>query len=221
MPESKDTDWDWSEFYHRNNDELVATWGNLANRVLAFTYKNFDGKVPDPGPLTGDDEALLKQVEDGFQSVAQEMEAVHLRAALGEAMRLATEVNRYLDFTAPWQSIKTDRQAAARSVYTAIRAIDSIKLMLAPFLPHTSEKLHIYLGYTRPLFGTQATARWKMRSANTPSCATTRTAPPATGHPARSRSGACWFNPVRCSKNWIPKSSKKSAPAWATRPFKS
>jgi methionyl-tRNA synthetase len=157
MPETKDTDWDWSDFYHRNNDELVATWGNLANRVLAFTYKNFDGKIPEPGPLTGDDEALLKQIEDGFQSVAQEMEAVHLRAALGEAMRLATEVNRYLDITAPWQAIKTDRQAAARSVYTAIRAIDSLKLMLAPFLPFSSEKLHIFLGYTQPLFGKQST----------------------------------------------------------------
>lgn len=161
MPESKDTDWDWEDFYHRNNDELVATWGNLANRVLAFTYKNFDGKIPDPGPLTGEDEALLKQVEDGFQSVAQEMEAVRLRAALGESMRLATEVNRYLDITAPWQAIKTDRVAAARSVYTAIRAIDSLKILLAPFLPHSSEKLHIFLGYTQPLFGTQDTARIK------------------------------------------------------------
>jgi methionyl-tRNA synthetase len=155
MPESKDTDWDWSDFYHRNNDELVATWGNLANRVLAFTYKNFDGKIPDPGTLTEEDNALIKQVESGFLSVAQEMDAVHLRAALGEAMRLATEVNRYLDITAPWQSIKVDRAAAARSVYTAIRAIDSIKVLLAPFLPFTSEKLHGYFGYPEPLFGKQ------------------------------------------------------------------
>ncbi len=157
MPETKDTDWDWNDFYKRNNDELVATWGNLANRVLSFAYRNFDGKVPEPGPLTGEDEALLKQVEDGFQSVAQEMEAVRLRAALGEAMRLATEVNRYLDITAPWQAIKTDRVAAGRAVYTAIRAIDSLKLLLAPFLPFTSEKLHTYLGYTQPLFGKQYT----------------------------------------------------------------
>jgi methionyl-tRNA synthetase len=161
MPESKDTDWDWEDFYHRNNDELVATWGNLVNRVLAFNYKNFDGKVPEPGPLTGEDEALLNQVEDGFQSVAQEMEAVHLRAALGEAMRLATEVNRYLDITAPWQAIKTDRISAARSVYTAIRAIDSLKILLAPFLPHSSEKLNGFLGYSQPLFGSQDTARVK------------------------------------------------------------
>jgi len=157
MPETRDSDWDWNDFLHRNNDELVATWGNLANRVLSFAFKNFDGKVPDPGELTELDKELLVTVEDGFQSVAQEMEAVHLRAALVEAMSLATEVNKYLDITAPWQAIKTDRQAAGRAIYTAIRAIDSLKIMLAPFLPFTSEKLHTFLGYDQPLFGTQST----------------------------------------------------------------
>ncbi len=83
--------------------------------------------MPEPGELTDEDTELLRQIESGFQSVAEEMEAVHLRAALAEAMRLATEVNRYLDMTAPWQAIKTDRAAAARSIYTAIRAIDSIE----------------------------------------------------------------------------------------------
>ncbi len=155
MPESKDTDWAWEDFFKRNNDELVATWGNLANRMLSFAYKNWEGHVPDPGELEARDRELLAQVENGFQSVADEMEAVRLRAALGEAMRLATEVNKYLDQTAPWQAIKTDRAAAARSVYTALRAVDSIKILLAPFLPFTSEKLHTYLGYTTPLFGEQ------------------------------------------------------------------
>ena len=103
------------------------------------------------------DTELLKTVEDGFETVARELEAVHLRAALGEAMRLAGEVNRYLDQTAPWSAIKTDRQAAARAVYVALRAINSLKMMFAPFLPFTSEKLHIALGYTQPLFGTQYT----------------------------------------------------------------
>ena len=161
MPEAKDTDWDWEDFYKRNNDELVATWGNLANRVLAFTYKNWEGKVPDPGPLTEQDEALLKTVKKGFETVGNEFEMVHLRAALGEAMRLATEVNRYLDQTAPWTVIKTDRIAAARSVYTAIACIDMLKIMLAPFLPFSSEKLHVYLGYTEPLFGKQVVEKIK------------------------------------------------------------
>jgi len=155
MPEARDADWDWEDFYKRNNDELVATWGNLANRVLSFTYKNFNGQVPDPGELTPIDQELLQAIEGGFESVARELEAVRLRAALGEAMRLASEVNRYLDQTAPWTAIKTDRQAAARAVYVALRAIDSLKILFAPFLPHTSEKLHTFFGNTAPLFGTQ------------------------------------------------------------------
>ena len=123
--------------------------------MLAFTYKNFDGVVPEPGVLTSLDKELLEMIEGGFESVARELEAVHMRAALGEAMRLAGEVNRYLDQTAPWATIKQDRQAAARAVYTALRAIDSLKILLSPFLPFTSEKLHGYFGYTTPLFGTQ------------------------------------------------------------------
>ncbi len=156
MPESKDTDWDWEDFYKRNNDELVATWGNLANRVLSFAYKHWEGKVPDPGELTALDQELLAAVEGGFESVAQHMEAVHLRSALGEAMRLAGEVNKYLDQTAPWMAIKSDKATAARAIFTAIRAIDSLKLLLAPFLPFTSEQLHTYLCYSQPLFGEQS-----------------------------------------------------------------
>jgi len=155
MPESKDTDWDWDDFFHRNNDELVATWGNLVNRVLAFTYKHWEGVLPDPGELRPGDKELLASVEKGFETVAEYFESVHLRAALGEAMRLASEVNKYLDTSAPWFEIKTDKAAAAKSVYTAILAVDSIKTMLAPFLPFTCEQLHRFLGYDTPLFGTQ------------------------------------------------------------------
>jgi len=157
MPESKDSDWDWKEFVARNNNELVATWGNLANRVLAFCYKNWDGHVPvvDVSSLRPTDLSLLSVIEAGFGSVGKELDAVHLRAALGEAMRLATEVNKYLDTNAPWFEIKTDRDAAAKSVYTALKAIDSLKVLFAPFLPFTSEKLHTFLGYDTPLFGEQ------------------------------------------------------------------
>jgi len=155
MPESKDTDWDWEDFFHRNNDELVATWGNLANRVLSFTCNHWEKKVADPGELTDMDKDLLAQVEKGFETVAAEMDAVHLRAALAEGMRLATEVNKYLDQTAPWSAIKTDKAAAARSVYTALKAIDSLKILLAPFLPFTSERLNGFFGNDRPLFGKQ------------------------------------------------------------------
>lgn len=159
MPELRDTDWDWAEFVARNNNELVATWGNLANRVLSFCYKHWDGHVPalDPQTLRPADRELLAVIESGFESVGRELEAVHLRAALQDAMRLASEVNKYLDASAPWFQIKTDREEAARSIYTALRAIDSLKIMLAPFLPFTCQRLHEFFGYQTPLFGEQYT----------------------------------------------------------------
>ena len=157
MPETRDTDWDWEEFYHRNNDELVATWGNLANRVLSFAYKHWEGIVPDPGELQKDDLALLAEIEKGFDTVGTELDAVKLRAALNEAMRLASEVNKYLDTTAPWLTIKTDKQAAGRSIYVAMKAIDSLKILFSPFLPFSSEALNKYLGYDNQLFGEQYT----------------------------------------------------------------
>ncbi len=157
MPEARDTDWDWKEFFHKNNDELVATWGNLANRVLSFAYKHWEGVIPDPGQLTPQDEDIIRQIEKGFETVGTELEAVHLRAALAEAMRLASEVNKYLDTTAPWFTIKTDKAEAGRAVFVAMKCIDSLKVLFAPFLPHTCEKLHTFMGFDAPLFGMQST----------------------------------------------------------------
>lgn len=155
MPEAKDSEWDWQDFLNRNNNELVATWGNLANRVLTFAYKHWEGRVPSPGELRPADRQVLETVDEGFQTVGKHLEAVRLRAALTEAIRLASEVNKYLDQSAPWFEIKSDKSAAATTIYTALRAIDSLKVLLAPFLPFTSERLHTYLGYTQPLFGDQ------------------------------------------------------------------
>lgn len=157
MPEMKDSDWDWADFVARNNNELVATWGNLVNRVLSFAYKHWEGHVPDvsESDLRLIDTALLSTVEGGFASVGRELEAVRLRAALSEAMKLATAVNQYLDQTSPWSEVKKDKAEAAKTIYTALRAIDSLKVIFAPFLPFTSEKLHSYLGYDTPLFGEQ------------------------------------------------------------------
>ncbi len=155
MPENRDTDWNWDDFLARNNNELVATWGNLANRVLSFAYKHWEGTIPDPGELTAEDQEVLAKVEAGFGNVGALYEAVRLRAALGEAMSLATEVNKYLDHAAPWKQIKSDKRAAGRTIYTALKAIDSLKVLLAPVLPFTSAQLHSCLGYSFPLFGEQ------------------------------------------------------------------
>ena len=160
MPEYKDSDWDWADFLARNNNELVATWGNLVNRVLSFAYKHWEGRAPDFAEESPDgpnfrpiDRNLLTTVEAGFESVGRELEAVRLRSALGEAMKLATAVNQYLDQTSPWSEVKKDKAEASKTIYTALRAIDSLKVILAPFLPFSSEKLHHFLGYHEPLFG--------------------------------------------------------------------
>jgi methionyl-tRNA synthetase len=155
MPETRDSDFSWEDFVRRNNDELVGTWGNLANRVLSFAYKHWDGRVPEPGELRPDDQQLLDQVEGGFETVGNLLEGVKLRAALQEAMRLAREVNGYLD-RAPWFGvIKEDKTSAATTVYTALRSIDSLKVLLSPFLPFSAERLNTTLGYDQPLFGEQ------------------------------------------------------------------
>lgn len=154
MPESKDTDWDWEDFYKRNNDELVATWGNLCNRVISFANKHW-GEVPEPGELDETDKELLNTIENGFDSVAAFYNKTQLRAALSETMRLASEVNKYLDVAAPWTLVKSDKEAAGRKIYTALRAIDNLKIMFSPVLPFTSEKLNGILGYTDHIFGTQ------------------------------------------------------------------
>jgi len=161
MPEAKDSDWDWAEFVARNNNELVATWGNLANRVLSFCYKHWEGHVPGdtgkPMSLRDADVELLKTIENGFNVVGAELDAVRLRSALGETMKLATAVNQYLDVNAPWSAVKTDKDGAAKTIYTALKAIDSLKIMFAPFIPFTSERLHGFFGYETPLFGEQYT----------------------------------------------------------------
>jgi len=161
MPESHDSDFSWADFVRRNNDELVATWGNLANRVLSFAYKHWDGQVPDPGELRPIDRQLLEQIEAGFATVGEHLEAVRLRAGLTEAMSLARSVNGYLD-RAPWFGvIKQDKASAATTVYTALRAIDNLKVLLAPFLPFSSERLNALLGYEQPLFGEIKIASFK------------------------------------------------------------
>jgi methionyl-tRNA synthetase len=161
MPETRDSNWDWEDFVTRNNSQLVATWGNLANRVLAFTHKQWNGVIPTPGELGSADKAILQEVEKGFDTVGELLDGVKLRAALLEALRVASEVNKYLDEAEPWTVVKSDKDAAAVSLYTALQCIDNLKVIFAPFLPHSSEALHTYLGYEQPLFGEQYTEEVK------------------------------------------------------------
>jgi methionyl-tRNA synthetase len=100
---------------------------------------------------------LLAYIEGAFNTVGTELESVHLRAALQEGLRLASLVNQYLDQTAPWITVKHNKDEAALSIYTALKAIDSLKIIFAPFLPFTCQRLHEFFGYEAPLFGEQYT----------------------------------------------------------------
>ncbi len=155
LPETKDSNFYWDEFVTRNNGELVAAWGNLVNRVFGFAYPRYGAKVPEPQELDGRDRDLLSKIEAAFPVVAQAYETVRLRDALRDSMALAREVNRYLDEKAPWTVFKRDPAQAGTAIFVAMRAIDSLKILLAPVLPHTCEKINQMLGTEEPLFGTQ------------------------------------------------------------------
>ncbi|MFP4343649.1 MAG: methionine--tRNA ligase [Anaerolineales bacterium] len=152
MPETSDTNFSWEDFVQRNNSELVGIWGNLVNRVLSFTAKHF-GEVPGAGEMAEVDRELLEKAEGAFERVGESLAAVRFRAALGEALDLAREANRYLEVKAPWSQLKEDRAAAATTLNTVLQAINALKVLLAPFLPFSAQRLHEMLGYETSLFG--------------------------------------------------------------------
>ncbi len=152
-PESQDTDFTWSEFVRRNNDELVATWGNLVNRTLKNVHRHF-GEVPAPAALSEADEQILAAIEAGLDSVGDEIEAARFKAALIEAMRLAGLANQYVSEQAPWKLIDSDRERAATILYVALRCVDNLKLIFSPFLPFSSQVLNELLGYDDDIAGT-------------------------------------------------------------------
>ena len=147
MPESGDANFSWSEFVRRNNEELVATYGNLVNRVLSFTYRNFDGKVPGVQSLDEGDQGLLRAARETMDSVDENLYHCRFKAAIGQAFGLAQEANRYLDTKAPWKTIKEDRDQAGASLTVAMQAINCLKTILYPFMPFSSQKVHEFLGF--------------------------------------------------------------------------
>jgi methionyl-tRNA synthetase len=147
MPESSDSEFSEDDLVRRNNEELVSTWGNLVNRVLTITYRSFGGKVPDPGELRDTDRELLSGGEEMLAAVGQSIAACHFREGLRTAMAYAQETNRYLNQEEPWKTRESDPQAAARALYTAIGAIEALKLALYPYLPFSSQGLHALLGH--------------------------------------------------------------------------
>ncbi|MFO7619554.1 MAG: methionine--tRNA ligase [Thermoplasmata archaeon] len=141
MPENRDTDFSWEDFVTRNNSELVATYGNFVHRALSFTHKNF-GSIPD-GKLQPE---AKTEMEKALDEVAQYLERCEFKNGIKRAMELARFGNQYIDSRAPWKQLKESRQDCADTLFTSISISKTLAVMLAPYIPFSSQKLWESLG---------------------------------------------------------------------------
>ncbi len=149
-PETNDTDFTWAEFLRRNNDELVAGWGNLVNRSVSMAAKNF-GAIPpvDPDGLTEADEALLAVARAGFATVGDLIAHHRQKQAIGEAMKVVAEANKYLSEQTPWKlKGEADKPRMGTILHVALQVVSDANTLLTPFLPHSAQKVHELLGGT-------------------------------------------------------------------------
>ncbi|MGH3546054.1 MAG: methionine--tRNA ligase [Mycobacteriales bacterium] len=149
-PETQDTDFTWAEFLRRNNDELVAGWGNLVNRSISMAAKNI-GAIPAATALTDADRALLQASVQAFGVVGSLLDRCRFKAAITEAMRMVAEANRYLSDQSPWKlSADNPTEAARRDtvLHVALQLVDDCKSLLTPFLPRSSQRVFQQLGGT-------------------------------------------------------------------------
>ena len=140
-PETKDNDFTWDEFQARNNNELVAIFGNFINRVVVLTHKYYDGKVPKSENLTDFDKAVLEEMALLPQKIGQAIEQYRFREASQTLMQLARLGNKYLADSEPWKLIKTDPQRVTTIMHTALQIAAGLSILCEPILPFTAEKL--------------------------------------------------------------------------------
>ncbi|HUV48591.1 MAG TPA: methionine--tRNA ligase [Actinomycetes bacterium] len=143
-PENQDADFTWSEFVRRNNDELVAGWGNLVNRSVSMAAKNF-GRIPESVDPTDHDRELLQKVRASFGIVGDLLGKSRQKAAISEAMRTVAETNKYISDQAPWK-LKEDPVRQGTVLFTALQAVRDLNTILTPFVPHAAQKVHETLG---------------------------------------------------------------------------
>jgi methionyl-tRNA synthetase len=145
-PETSDADFTWAEFVTRNNSELVAGWGNLVNRTATMITRSF-GEIPACGDLEPVDEAVLQAVRRGFESVGDLLGHHRLRAGIAEAMRVVGEVNRYIAVTEPYKmKDESQRERLATVLHVTAQCVTDCNTLLAPFLPHAANRVHLVLG---------------------------------------------------------------------------
>jgi methionyl-tRNA synthetase len=141
MPETKDNDFTWKDFQQRNNNELVADFGNLINRVVVLTNKYYDGLVPAVVALTAEDETLLKNARATTSKIEQSLESYRFREALNELMNIARLGNKYLAEHEPWKMVKTDAARTEAIMHTVLQLAGILAVACEPFLPFTAKKL--------------------------------------------------------------------------------
>ncbi len=147
MPETSDSDFSWSGYVRRNNDELVATLGNFVHRVMTLTSRNFDQQIPAHGELEDIDQQAITKCEETLREVGRQIERRRFRDALWAAMGLAQHGNRYIDTKAPWAQMKTNPEAAATTLWTALNLVATLRTVFYPFIPFSSERIHELLGF--------------------------------------------------------------------------
>jgi methionyl-tRNA synthetase len=144
-PESQDTDFTWREFVRRNNDELVATWGNLVHRSIGFAARTL-GAIPQPGPLTTADQEVLQHARQAFGIVGGHLARSRFKAAVTEAMRVVAEANKYMSEQAPWKLRESDPDRMRTILHVVLQLVSDAKTLLTPFLPRSSARVHAMLG---------------------------------------------------------------------------
>ncbi len=147
LPETSDVDITEAELVRRINEELVATWGNLVNRVVSMTHRYFDGVVPLAGEPEWVDLEALRSVDDALVDAAAHLDGVRLRAALATLLAGAQATNQYLSETEPWKTAKTDLDRTGTTLHTALQAVSGLAAGFAAFLPQTSVRVLETLGF--------------------------------------------------------------------------
>ena len=149
-PETKDNDFTWKDFQARNNNELVAIFGNFVNRALVLTGKYFDGVVPECGKMDDYDRATLHEFESVKAELVRLLDTFHFRDAQREAMNLARIGNKYLADTEPWKRFATDPARVQTILHVALQITANLSIAFDPFLPFTTEKLRRMLAIDAP-----------------------------------------------------------------------
>jgi methionyl-tRNA synthetase len=148
IPETKDADFTWTDFQSKNNNELLAIFGNFVNRTVVLTHKYFQGIIPPMGELTSDEKEIIIKIAEFPQIIGSSIEKYRFREALGEFMNLARLGNKYLTDTEPWKKIKENPDEVMKILHISLQICAALSVLGEPFLPFTSQKLQKMLNMT-------------------------------------------------------------------------